>query len=142
MIYNLKLYNLSFILFNEFFIETGIALEMDSRVIEELHKQCSLNILLFRALGDQERLDILANIIKSGLKGLSVNEITALSHLSRPAISHHLKSMKDCNIVESIKIGTKVYYRINTRDHIDRLRQLVAGIQQFINALPPEYREN
>lgn len=38
--------------------------------------------------------------------------ISALLDMSSPAISHHLRSMKECGIIQSRRDGKEVYYRI------------------------------
>lgn len=42
-----------------------------------------------------------------------MGEITAHTHLSRSAVSHHLKVMKDAGIVRMRKEGTMTFYHIN-----------------------------
>ncbi len=69
----------------------------------------------FIALGDENRQKIL-HLLGKG-KRIRVNDIANESHLSRPAISHHLKVLKDADILKSEKEGTEVYYYCN-KDHI------------------------
>lgn len=59
---------------------------------------------------------------------MNVGEITTQFRISRPAISHHLKVLKDAGIVQNEKIGQEVYYRLN------RVR-LVAGLRQIADAI-------
>ncbi|CAI3251434.1 zinc-binding dehydrogenase [Enterococcus cecorum] len=40
--------------------------------------------------------------------------ITEKTHLSRPAVSHHIKILKDAGVVEMRKEGTKNYYYLET----------------------------
>ncbi|WP_283656261.1 MULTISPECIES: helix-turn-helix transcriptional regulator [unclassified Paenibacillus] len=35
------------------------------------------------------------------------------TNLSRPVVSHHVKVLKDANMIEVVKEGTKNYYFIN-----------------------------
>ena len=46
-------------------------------------------------------------------EGLRVNEITAMSHLSRPAVSHYLQILKDVGILKVRKRGTMNYYHFD-----------------------------
>ena len=66
---------------------------------------------------------------------MNVGEITSQFRLSRPAISHHLKVLKDAGIVKSQKTGQEVHYRL------DRAR-IVAGLRMIADAIegccPPE----
>ena len=71
---------------------------------------------LFIALGDEMRLniiEILSHAAQSGNQnGLNVNEITSQVSLSRPAISHHLKILKDSGLVQVRESGTSNYFRL------------------------------
>lgn len=42
--------------------------------------------------------------------GVRVNEITEKTHLSRPAVSHHLQILKDAGILKMRREATKNYY--------------------------------
>lgn len=46
--------------------------------------------------------------------GARVGEITAKTHLSRPAVSHHLKILRLAGVVGMRKEGTKNYYYLET----------------------------
>ena len=79
---------------------------------QELQKRFHACMPLFIALGDEMRLSIIEVLTEEALDrrqtpgpihfeqyGLNVNEITRRTSLSRPAISHHLKILKDAGIV-------------------------------------------
>lgn len=57
-------------------------------------------------------------------RGLSVKEITNTTKLSRPAISHHLKILKNAGLVDSIQSGTSNIYYITFSDTRDLLYEL------------------
>ena len=65
----------------------------------------------FAALGDSVRQQIL--LVFQSNEEVCVTEIASRFSLSRPAISHHLKVLRDAQILLSIKRGKEVYYRIN-----------------------------
>lgn len=65
----------------------------------------------FAALGDTIRQQIL--LLFETNEQICVNEIARLFRLSRPAISHHLKVLRDANVLLSEKRGKEVYYRVN-----------------------------
>ncbi|WP_341481872.1 metalloregulator ArsR/SmtB family transcription factor [Enterococcus cecorum] len=46
--------------------------------------------------------------------GTRVGAITEKTHLSRPAVSHHIKILKDAGVVGMRKEGTKNYYYLET----------------------------
>ncbi|AEF93880.1 regulatory protein ArsR [Desulfotomaculum nigrificans CO-1-SRB] len=66
---------------------------------------------LYKALGDTNRLNILQML--SGQE-LSVCEIMQGLNLSQPAVSHHLKILRQADLVESVKHGKLVLYTLNT----------------------------
>lgn len=71
-------------------------------------EQCR-KILL--ALGDENRQHMILGMMKIGsCDGVRVNEITERTHLSRPAVSHHLQILKDAGILKVRKDATKNYY--------------------------------
>ncbi|GEN95933.1 hypothetical protein PET01_19830 [Pediococcus ethanolidurans] len=43
---------------------------------------------------------------------MRVGELTTRTHLSRPAVSHHLKILKEAKLVSIRKDGTKHYYAV------------------------------
>lgn len=65
----------------------------------------------FFALGDTTRQQILL-VFEPG-EEICVNDIARLFRLSRPAISHHLKVLREAQLLTCQKRGKEVYYRIN-----------------------------
>lgn len=65
---------------------------------------------LFIALGDENRQQIIVQLLET--EYLSVNQIAGESHLSRPAVSHHLKVLRDEGIVSVQRRGTQRLYRL------------------------------
>jgi DNA-binding transcriptional ArsR family regulator len=66
--------------------------------------------IAFNALGDPTR-----RLIFEKLRGkkLAVSEITAGLLVSRPAVSQHLKVLKEAKLIEMYKKGTKSICQIN-----------------------------
>lgn len=64
---------------------------------------------VFKALGDPARLQIVA-FLKDG--GKYVNEIVKQLGTVQPAVSRHLKILKECGIVEENKVGNKRLYKV------------------------------
>ncbi|MYL53670.1 metalloregulator ArsR/SmtB family transcription factor [Pontibacillus yanchengensis] len=92
--------------------------------IEQLFR---LNTLTFHALGDTARQDIILLLDKH--KRLNVSEIAEHSPLSRPAVSHHLKILREAGIIATDKEGTKRYYYLTLEQRIDLLKQLIIGVE-------------
>ena len=68
---------------------------------------------MFVALGDKTRQQIFLTLLESEQIGLRVGELTVRSHLSRPAVSHHLRILKDTGLVRMHREGTRNYYYAN-----------------------------
>ena len=68
---------------------------------------------------------------------LNVGEIAGQFRISRPAISHHLKVLKDAKIVQSEKRGQEVYYRLDIERMVVALRTLADRLEQFASDEPP-----
>ncbi len=75
---------------------------------------------LLDGLRDPARMEIILLLAKNA--SMNVGDIAARFRISRPAVSHHLKVLKDAGIVQSEKRGQEIYY------NLDRAR-LVAGLR-------------
>ncbi|MFB2538549.1 MULTISPECIES: ArsR/SmtB family transcription factor [unclassified Acinetobacter] len=84
------------------------------------------NIPLFVVLSDENRHLILQLLLERGR--MNVNQLTEHLHLSRPAVSHHLKIMLQAQTVSVEQIGKERFYSIAMHDATEKL-QLLA--QQF-----------
>ena len=83
----------------------------------------------FTAIGDETRQLILMVLLVSDLSGIRVGEIARKTHLTRPSVSHHLKILKEADIVAMRKEGTKNYYYIS----LDETRwKTIAGLINLI----------
>jgi DNA-binding transcriptional ArsR family regulator len=61
------------------------------------------------ALGDPQRREILRLL---GARDLAVGEIAAALPISRPAVSRHLRLLKQAGLVEEEPLGTRRIYRL------------------------------
>lgn len=85
-----------------------------------MHKNCDIEKLasefgqcreILVALGDENRQHMILEMIKIGnCNGVRVNEIAEKTHLSRPAVSHHLQILKKAGILKIRRESTKNYY--------------------------------
>ncbi len=91
----------------------------------QLFRTC---IPVFQTLSDPHRQDIL--LLLSRHDKLTVNEIADHSHLSRPAISHHLKLLLDKGLVQVEQQGTQRYYRLSLEDSLKMLKELVFIVER------------
>jgi len=85
------------------------------------------------AIGDETRQSILLVLMGTDCQtGLRVGEITEQTHLSRPAVSHHLKILRDAGVILMRKEGTKNFYYIDIRTKLGLLKTLVMDIETLL----------
>ena len=84
-------------------------------------------IPVFTILSDENRHKILKLLINHGK--MNVNAITDNLHLSRPAVSHHLKLMLDAGMIDVEQVGKERFYFVVFTDAIDLLDELVSELR-------------
>lgn len=72
---------------------------------------------LFKALNDPTRLKIVNALI---LSEMCVCDIAALLNMNQPAISHHLKVLRQTQLIKYRREGKIVYYTLND-EHVELL---------------------
>ena len=82
----------------------------------------------FTALGDEHRQRILLTF-EPGEK-LNVGQIVEVSTLSRSAVSHHLKLLRESGVLDSEKVGKEVYFWINKGFLENSLAAVLAYIKE------------
>ena len=93
-------------------------------------KECQ-NALI--AIGDETRQGIILALLESDCNGIRVGEITKKTHLSRPAVSHHLQILKKAGIVNMRREGTKNYYYVDAnRSEWNKLGNLLQTINEVV----------
>lgn len=106
---------------------------------EELNRTFQACRPLFVALGDEGRLEILSMLMNNepqpspDERGMNVAELTERTHLSRPAVSHHLKVLKDAGLISVRSEGTSNYYYPTTAESTRRLMQLGFQLEEWMN---------
>ncbi|WP_426152935.1 ArsR/SmtB family transcription factor [Lacrimispora sp. 38-1] len=120
----------------------------------ELFKSC---MPLFIALGDEVRLTIIEVLAKTdsfqtegltymgdqtAVRGMNVNEITDRTSLSRPAISHHLKILKEAGLVSARQEGTANYYFLTFGESTKKLCTLGQYLQNFMDPVQIIYGDS
>lgn len=92
--------------------------------------QCRKAII---ALGDETRQSILMTLLMNEKIGCRVGEITERTHLSRPAVSHHLQILKDAGIVSMRRKGTMNFYFVSADStQWKKLKKLIDHINEII----------
>ena len=123
---------------------------MHAEDFNDLFQNC---MPIFIALGDEVRLTIIKVLANAGLyddlgndvsntkddlsirprQGMNVKEITEMTRLSRPAISHHLKILKKAGLVNVRQEGTANYYYLTIGDSTKKLCSLGLYLQELMN---------
>lgn len=78
-------------------------------------------------LQDQRRQELLVLLCKKG--PLTVNQLTELVSISRPAVSHHLKLMLEAEVLSVEQKGLERYYRSNLGPTLNWLKALTASLE-------------
>ncbi|MDQ0273686.1 ArsR/SmtB family transcription factor [Cytobacillus purgationiresistens] len=100
------------------------------KLIKEDFINCQKVLL---AIGDETRQSILLVLMGTDCEnGLRVGEITQQTHLSRPAVSHHLRVLRDAGIIFMRKEGTKNFYYIDVSTKLSLLKNLLYDIEKLI----------
>ena len=81
---------------------------------------------IFVALGDPHRQRILLMFERG--ERLNVGEIVAASTLSRTAVSHHLRVLRDAGVLKSEKTGREVYFWPD----VAVVRSALAAVQDYL----------
>ena len=81
---------------------------------------------VFIAMGDAHRQRILLTFEKG--ERLNVGQIAEVSTLSRSAVSHHLKIMREAGVLGTEKIGKEVYFWVER----DALLEALANVGDYL----------
>ena len=104
--------------------------EKESRKLQLEFKECQK---LLTAIGDETRQYIMSVMIMEKCGGARVIDIAKKTHLSRPAVSHHMQILKDAGFVTARKEGTMIYYSVNAdRTGIENIKTLVNHIDEIL----------
>lgn len=90
----------------------------------------------FEALGDATRMAIFQQLASGPM---AVNELAGMLPVSRPAVSQHLRVLKDAGLVSDRRAGTRRIYQLNPegmrllRLHFDQVwQQAMRGFQAAV----------
>jgi DNA-binding transcriptional ArsR family regulator len=86
------------------------------------------------ALGDRTRRTIFARLAAAPS---AVGELAETLPVSRPAVSQHLKVLKDAGLITAERAGARRIYRVNP----DNLNQMRAELDTFWNDTLAAYKQ-
>ena len=107
----------------------------DIKGLAEEFQACQ-KILL--ALGDENRQHLILEMIQMGnCDGVRVGAITEKTNLSRPAVSHHLRILKEAGLVKMRREGTRNYYYFDAdTEAMNQLLQMLTHAKEIMENLP------
>ncbi|MET3507276.1 ArsR/SmtB family transcription factor [Halalkalibacter oceani] len=115
----------------------SVLLEKKQALLDEIRKSTDI----FKALADPVRQDILMMFMIA--KRMNVAQVVEQSHLSRPAISHHLKILKQAGILDSVKEKTEVYYSLTLENSvIDQLKAIIHAAESLSDDPAKSFEEH
>ncbi len=100
---------------------------MNDGKYDEIAALLAYNQPLFQALGDVARQEIV--ILLASEEHLSVGELARRTRLSRPAVSHHLRILKEAGLLYETREGTRRYYHPSFSGGVGSMKRLVTRIQ-------------
>jgi ArsR family transcriptional regulator len=108
------------------------------RAAMPVDKEMELIARTFQALSDTTRCKIILALTRHEL---SVSEISEVVGATNSAVSHHLKGLRDINLVKFRREGNTKYYSIDDEHvgnlfreafyHLDHVRRLIPDHQQL-----------
>jgi DNA-binding transcriptional ArsR family regulator len=82
---------------------------------------------VYAALGDEHRQRILLTFEPG--ERLNVGQVVGVSTLSRTAVSHHLRVLRDAKVLSSEKQGKEVFFWINKDFLIEAMETVIGHIR-------------
>ncbi len=83
-------------------------------------------VQICKALGDENRLRILAMLTQGERCAC---ELLLQLQITQPTLSHHMKILCDCNLVQGRKAGKWIYYSISAENSQEFLHEMEAFLQ-------------
>lgn len=98
---------------------------------------------MLAAIGDETRQHLIVEMLKIGqCTGARVGQIAEKTNLSRPAVSHHLKILKDAGLIKVRKEGTKNFYYFDPEmEGFERLVTTLNQALEIVKQLPDRHGE-
>lgn len=114
-----------------------------NETIDRIREDILSSQKVLQAIGDETRQHIILALMEApcGI-GMRVGEITERTHLSRPAVSHHLRVLKEAQVISMRKEGTMNFYSIEVNGGFHHLISLCEHIKEFAAYVNPDQEEN
>lgn len=89
-----------------------------------MEKKYSQNVTYFKALSDANRL-MIVDMLSCG--ELCACDILEKFHITQPTLSHHMKILCSCGLVNARKEGKWMHYSLNLKE--------VKNLKEFLNMI-------
>ncbi|QOD61250.1 winged helix-turn-helix transcriptional regulator [Polaribacter haliotis] len=89
---------------------------------------------IFQAIADPTRRAILLLI---ATQALTPNALAEEFHVTRQAVSKHIKILNDCNLLDKKKVGREIYYQLK----INKMKEIDIWISQFKKIWEDRYNQ-
>ena len=115
--------------------QVSMYMKTDIEKLAEEFESCRKMLI---ALGDENRQHLILEMMRiEDCSGARVGDITEKTHLSRPAVSHHLRILRDAGILKVRKEATKNYYYFDPdTKSFDRLIHVLQKAKELTGKLP------
>ena len=108
---------------------------IDKAEIRKTLKTFNACVPFFIAMSDVYRQQLIMDIAEAGRDGINVSNLSAKSKLSRPAISHHLKVLKDAGLIRPLKVGTQIFYQLNLSENFKTVSDLINSMENILKKI-------
>jgi DNA-binding transcriptional ArsR family regulator len=108
---------------------------IDKNEIKKTLKTFNSCVPFFIAMSDEYRQQLIMDIVSAGSQGINVSNLSAKSKLSRPAISHHLKVLRDAGLIKPNKIGTQIFYQLDLKDNFKVVSDLIKSMEILLDKI-------
>ena len=105
---------------------------VDKSEIKRTLKIFNSCVPFFIAMSDEYRQQLIMDIAEAGKEGINVSNLSAKSKLSRPAISHHLKVLKESGLIRPKKAGTQIFYELCLSEKLKNVSTLIKSMEKIL----------
>ena len=90
------------------------------------------NFDIINALADRNRQRIIILLFHQMDDGMTVTEITRQMSITQPAVSHHLKILREANLVSFKKNGLQSFYYLTLEQPLSHLEKVIHDLHQEV----------
>lgn len=110
----------------------------DKEKVTALAGQLSACGAVLTAIGDETRRYLMVEMMQMGsCTGVRVGQIAARTHLSRPAVSHHLQILRAAGILKVRREGTMNFYYFDPETQaLEQLMETLRLAAEIAGTLP------